>query len=87
MEKVKRTPASLKKLVETFHMEILNKGTGADTAVVTVCDAFRPSLRLVGFYDYFDDKAPANSPEEQMQYLARMDIWRAYPRVQPPDEL
>ena len=74
MEKVKRTPASLKKLVETFHMEILNKGTDYDTAVITVCDAFRPSLQLVGFYDYFDDKRLQILGKSEMQYLARMDI-------------
>ena len=70
MEKVKRTPASLKKLVETFHMEILNKGTDYDTAVITVCDAFRPSLQL----DYFDDKRLQILGKSEMQYLARMDI-------------
>lgn len=74
MEKVKRTPASLKKLVETFHMEIIHKGTDYDTAVITVCDAFRPSLQLVGFFDYFDDKRLQVLGKSEMQYLARMDM-------------
>ena len=56
MEKVKRTPASVKKLAEYFHMEILCKGSDYDTCVITVSDVFRPSLQLVGFYDYFDTK-------------------------------
>ena len=74
MEKVKRTPASLKKLVETFHMEILNKGNDYDSAVITVSDAYRPSLQLVGFYDYFDDKRLLVMGKSEMQYLARMDV-------------
>ena len=51
MEKVRRTPASVKKLAEYFHMEILCKGGDYDTCVITVSDVFRPSLQLVGFYD------------------------------------
>jgi HPr kinase/phosphorylase len=74
MEKVKRTPASLKKLVETFNMEIIHKGSDYDTAVITVCDAFRPSLQLVGFFDYFDDKRLQVLGKSEMQYLARMDV-------------
>lgn len=74
MEKVKRTPASLKKLVETFHMEILNQGADFDSAVITVSDAYRPSLQLVGFYDYFDDKRLLVFGKSEMQFLARMDV-------------
>lgn len=36
MEKVKRTPASLKKMVETFGMEILHRGSDYDSAVITI---------------------------------------------------
>ena len=36
MEKVKRTPASLKKMVETFGMEILHRGSDYDSAVITM---------------------------------------------------
>ena len=36
MEKVRRTPASVKKLAEYFHMEILCKGSDYDTCVITV---------------------------------------------------
>ena len=53
MEKVKRNPASLKKMVEAFGMEILHRGRDFDTAVVTISDVNRPALQLVGFYDYF----------------------------------
>lgn len=49
MEKVKRTPASLKNMVETFNMEILHKGRDFDNTVVTISDVNRPALQLVGF--------------------------------------
>ena len=52
MEKVRRTPASLKKMVEIFGMEILHKGRDFDNTVVTISDVNRPALQLVGFYDY-----------------------------------
>ena len=43
MEKVKRTPASLKKMVETFGMEILHRGSDYDSAVITISDVNRPA--------------------------------------------
>ena len=49
MEKVRRTPASLKKMVEIFGMEILHKGRDFDNTVVTISDVNRPALQLVGF--------------------------------------
>ena len=72
MEKVKRTPASVKKLAEYFHMEILCKGGDYDTCVITVSDVFRPSLQLVGFYDYFDTKRLLILGKSEMRFLSRM---------------
>ena len=72
MEKVKRTPASLKNMVETFGMEILHKGRDFDTTVVTISDVNRPALQLVGFYDYFDDKRLQILGRGEMQFLERM---------------
>ena len=72
MEKVKRNPASLKKMVETFHMEVLHRGRDFDTAVVTISDVNRPALQLVGFYDYFDDKRLQILGRGEMRYLDRM---------------
>ena len=72
MEKVRRTPASLKKLVESFHMEILCKGSNYDECVITVSDVFRPSLQLVGFYDYFDTKRLLILGKSEMRFLSRM---------------
>ena len=72
MEKVKRTPASLKNMVETFNMEILHKGRDFDNTVVTMSDVNRPALQLVGFYDYFDDKRLQILGRGEMQFLERM---------------
>ena len=72
MEKVKRNPAGLKKMVETFHMEVLHRGRDFDTAVVTISDVNRPALQLVGFYDYFDDKRLQILGRGEMRYLDRM---------------
>ena len=72
MEKVKRNPAGLKKMVETFHMEVLHCGRDFDTAVVTISDVNRPALQLVGFYDYFDDKRLQILGRGEMRYLDRM---------------
>ena len=72
MEKVKRTPASLKKMVEIFGMEILHKGRDFDNTVVTISDVNRPALQLVGSYDYFDDKRLQILGRGEMRYLDRM---------------
>ena len=72
MEKVKRTPASLKNMVETFSMEILHKGRDFDNTVVTISDVNRPALQLVGFYDYFDDKRLQILGRGELQFLERM---------------
>ena len=72
MEKVRRTPASLKKMVEIFSMEILHKGRDFDNTVVTISDVNRPALQLVGFYDYFDDKRLQIIGRGEMRFLDRM---------------
>lgn len=72
MEKVRRTPASLKKMVEIFSMEILHKGRDFDNTIVTISDVNRPALQLVGFYDYFDDKRLQILGRGEMRFLDRM---------------
>ena len=72
MKKVRRTPASLKKMVEIFSMEILHKGRDFDNTVVTISDVNRPALQLVGFYDYFDDKRLQILGRGEMRFLDRM---------------
>ena len=72
MEKVRRTPASLKKMVEILSVEILHKGRDFDNTVVTISDVNRPALQLVGFYDYFDDKRLQILGRGEMRFLDRM---------------
>lgn len=72
MEKVRRTPASLKRLVEDFGIEIINRGSDYDTQMVTVSDVNRPALQLVGFYDYFDDKRLQILGMSEIKFLNRM---------------
>ena len=74
MEKVKRTPASLKNMVETFSMEILHKGRDFDNTVVTISDVNRPALQLVGFYDYFADSRLQILGRGDMQCLELMTV-------------
>ncbi len=53
MEKVKRTPASLKKMVEIFGMEILHKGRDFDNTVVTISDVNRAGPAAGGLLRLF----------------------------------
>ena len=73
MEKVKKTPASLKALVKEFQLEILVKGDNFDTEQVTVYDVNRPALQLVGFFDFFDVKRLQIMGLTEIKYLERMD--------------
>lgn len=74
MEKIKRTPASLKKLVADFGLEILYKGENYENEVVTVSDVNRPALQLVGFFDYFDVKRLQIIGLSEMKFLDRMKV-------------
>ena len=74
MEKVKRTPASLKKMVETFGMEILHRGSDFDSAVITISDVNRPALQLVGFYDYFEPKRLQILGKAEFTFLKAMPL-------------
>ena len=73
MEKVKRTPAKLRKLVEAFGFEILNKGNDYDTREITISDLNRPALQLVGFYDYFEPRRLQVFGKAEMMYLRAME--------------
>ena len=73
MEKVKRTPAKLHKLVESFGFEIINKGRDYDTRDITISDLNRPALQLVGFYDYFEPRRMQVFGKAEMMYLRAMD--------------
>ena len=73
MEKVKRTPAKLRKLVEAFGFEIINKGADYDTREVTISDLNRPALQLVGFYDYFEPRRLQVFGKAEMMFLRAME--------------
>lgn len=73
MEKVKRTPAKLHKLVESFGFEILHKGRDYETREITISDLNRPALQLVGFYDYFEPRRLQVFGKAEMRYLQVMD--------------
>ena len=72
MEKVKRTPAKLKKIVEVFELEVLHKAPDFDTQTVVISDVNRPALQLVGFYDYFDPMRLQILGKAEMMYLRAM---------------
>lgn len=74
MEKVKRTPAKLSRLVESFHLEILHKGADYETREITISDVNRPALQLVGFYDYFEPRRLQIFGKAEMTFLRAMDI-------------
>ena len=74
MEKVKRTPAKLSRLVESFHLEILHKGSDYETREITISDVNRPALQLVGFYDYFEPRRLQIFGKAEMTFLHAMDI-------------
>ncbi len=73
MEKVKRTPAKLKKIVEVFELEVLHKAPDFDTQTVVISDVNRPALQLVGFYDYFDPMRLQILGKAEMMYLRAME--------------
>ncbi len=73
MEKVKRTPAKLHKLVESFGFEILNKGRDYETREITISDLNRPALQLVGFYDYFEPRRMQVFGKAEMTFLQVME--------------
>ena len=46
----------LTKFIETFHLEVINRGSDFDTAQLTIMDVNRPGLQFHNFYDYFDPR-------------------------------
>ncbi|MBO4854640.1 MAG: HPr(Ser) kinase/phosphatase [Oscillospiraceae bacterium] len=76
MEKVRRTPAKLHKLIEDFALEVVLRGEDYDTREITISDVNRPALQLVGFYDYFDPKRLQILGKAEMTYLMAMPLER-----------
>ena len=56
-------------LVETFSLEILNRGSDFDDALLTIIDVNRPGLQFQGFYDYFDPRRLEVIGKAEFTYL------------------
>ena len=73
MEKVRRTPAKLSKLVRACGLEVLHKGESFGETTVSVADLNRPALQLVGFFDYFAEDRLQVLGMAEVQFLLSMD--------------
>ena len=73
MEKVRRIPAELKKLVKACHLEVLFQGENFETTTVSVADLNRPALQLVGFFDYFAEDRLQVLGMAEVQFLLSMN--------------
>ena len=73
-EKVKRTPASLKDMAETFQFEILHKGANYENEKITVTNINRPALQLVGYYEDFDVQRLQIIGNVETSFLSHMNI-------------
>ena len=48
------TGMKITELVALFNLEVLNRGSDYDTAILSITDVNRPGLQFHSFYDYFD---------------------------------
>ena len=55
--------------VSLFNLEVLNKGSDYDTAVLTITDVNRPGLQFHAFYDYFDPRRLQVIGKAEVTYL------------------
>ena len=74
MEKVRRDPASLSRLVKDFDLEVVYKGLDYDTRMITIPDVNRPALQLVGFCDYFEPKRLQILGKAEFTFLKAMPL-------------
>ena len=74
----------LTKFVETFHLEVINRGSDFDTAQLTIMDVNRPGLQFHNFYDYFDPRRIQVIGKAEATYLESLTAAR---RRQCFDEL
>ena len=74
MEKVRRDPARLSRLVKDFDLEVVYKGLDYDTRMITIPDVNRPALQLVGFYDYFEPKRLQILGKAEFTFLKAMPL-------------
>lgn len=74
----------LTKFVETFHLEVINRGSDFDTTQLTIMDVNRPGLQFHNFYDYFDPRRIQVIGKAEATYLESLTAAR---RRQCFDEL
>ena len=55
--------------VKTFDLEVLNQGSGYDSARLTITDVNRPGLQFHDFYDYFDPRRLQVIGKAEVTYL------------------
>lgn len=55
--------------VTLFNLEVLNKGSDFDTALLTINDVNRPGLQFHAFYDYFDPRRLQVIGKAEVTYL------------------
>lgn len=55
--------------VSLFNLEVLNKGSDYDTALLTITDVNRPGLQFHAFYDYFDPRRLQVIGKAEVTYL------------------
>ena len=52
-----------------FNLEVLNRGSDYDTALLTITDVNRPGLQFHSFYDYFDPRRLQVLGKAEITYL------------------
>lgn len=72
-----RYSIKLKHIVEEHSLEVIYASTDYDTKVIESYNVARPSLQLVGFYDYFDEKRLRLWGNSEHAFLATLSAeWR-----------
>ena len=59
----------ISELVTLFNLEVLNRGSDYDTALLTITDVNRPGLQFHNFYDYFDPRRLQVLGKAEITYL------------------
>ena len=59
----------ISELVTLFNLEVLNRGSDYDTALLTITDVNRPGLQFHSFYDYFDPRRLQVLGKAEITYL------------------
>lgn len=59
----------ISEFVSFFELEVLNKGSDYDTALLTITDVNRPGLQFHAFFDYFDPRRLQVIGKAEVTYL------------------